>query len=343
MKNNRFLIALITLVSTIGNAQDYLYKNQNMVLGSLNPSFYGFGDSSKTGIMYSTEGFNQNTKMENKFAFAHHYFEDNSFSMAMDINSLQISSLGYSISTANLHYIYRTELNQDWVFNPSISAGYGNTRLDYNELVFEDQINVLTGSIVGISNDPIKINNNVNYFDVGAGVSFYNTNDLLGNQTNVFFGANIKHINRPETSINTNVNNKKDLLLSVQSGMELDINKYNQSILPYHSYMYLYNSFTKQGNKSRFDLYQQFILGNVGFGLNEHINNYEGFTISQFGTSLNVFIDQIEIGTNYSFQFGGNKFAGAAYNTFEVYIIFDFNPFKKNRRGDYSRFFDMNN
>jgi hypothetical protein len=55
-------------------------------MGGINPSFYGFGDSSKTGIMYSTEGFNQNTKMENKFAFAHHYFEDNSFSMAMDIN-----------------------------------------------------------------------------------------------------------------------------------------------------------------------------------------------------------------------------------------------------------------
>ena len=86
MKNNRFLIALITLVSTIGNAQDYLYKNQNMVLGSLNPSFYGFGDSSKTGIIYSTEGFNQNTKMENKFAFAHHYFEDKSFFIAIDIN-----------------------------------------------------------------------------------------------------------------------------------------------------------------------------------------------------------------------------------------------------------------
>jgi hypothetical protein len=107
--------------------------------------------------------------------------------------------------------------------------------------------------------------------------------------------------------------------------------------------MYLYNTFTKQGNKSRFDLYQQFILGNVGFGINEHINNYEGFSVSQIGTSLNVFIDQIEIGTNYSFQVGGNKFAGASYNTFEFYLIFDFNPFKKNRRGDYSRFFDMNN
>ena len=129
--------------------------------------------------------------------------------------------------------------------------------------------------------------------------------------------------------------------MSFQSGIQLDINKYNQGILPYYSYLYLYNSFTKQGSKTRFDLYQQFLLGNIGFGFNEHINNFDGFSISQFGTSLNVFIDEIEIGANYSFQFGGNKFAGTSYSTFELYIVFDFNPFKKKRRGDYSRFFDM--
>lgn len=339
MKKYLYIVLLLNIANSF--AQDYLYKNQNMVIGSINPSFYGFGDYSKTGLMYSTEGFDQSTRMENKFAFLQHYFDKNEFSLAFDVNNFQITNLGYSSTVANLHYIYRTELNQDWIFNPSVSAGYGNSRLDYNQLVFEDQINILTGSIVGISNDPININNYVNYFDVGAGVSFYNANDFLGDETKVFFGANAKHINRPETSFNTNSYNKKELLMSFQSGIQLDINKYNQGILPYYSYLYLYNSFTKQGSKTRFDLYQQFLLGNIGFGFNEHINNFDGFSISQFGTSLNVFIDEIEIGANYSFQFGGNKFAGTSYSTFELYIVFDFNPFKKKRRGDYSRFFDM--
>ena len=55
-----------------------------------------------------------------------------------------------------------------------------------------------------------------------------------------------------------------------------------------------------QAAKSRIDLYQEVILGNISLGLNQHVNNYEGITISQFGTSLSVFVEQIEFGINYS-------------------------------------------
>ena len=340
MKNNNSFLLLILLISTTVFSQDYIYKNQNVVMGSMNPSFYGFGDSSKAGIIYSTEGFNQNTKLDNKFAYLNHFFENYDFSLALDVSSQQISSLGYSITSTNLHYIYKTKLNEQWVFNPSVSAGYGNTKLDYNSLIFEDQLNALTGSIAGVSNDPIKINNNVNFLDVGAGVSFYNTGDVFNNDSHVMIGANIKHINRPETSFNTNASNVKDLFISFQTGVQYDINKYDQGFLPYYSYLFFYNTFSKQGSKSRVDLYQEAILGNVGFGLNQHFNNYGGFTVSQFGTSLNIYIEEIQIGANYSFEMG-RKIGGTPYNTFEMYIIFDFNPLKKNRRGDNSKFFDM--
>jgi UDP-2-acetamido-3-amino-2,3-dideoxy-glucuronate N-acetyltransferase len=41
--------------------------------------------------------------------------------------------------------------------------------LDYSSLVFEDQINVLTGYIAGVSRDPVNVDNRINYLDVGAG------------------------------------------------------------------------------------------------------------------------------------------------------------------------------
>ena len=83
--------------------------------------------------------------------------------------------------------------------------------------------------------------------------------------------------------------------MSLQSGYERDLNPYGQSaFLPENSYLYLYNSFTKQGTKSRLDLYQELILGNISFGINEHFNKYDGFTVSQLGTSLSVFIEEIE-------------------------------------------------
>ena len=322
------------LLSASVFGQDYIYKNQNKVMGSMNPSFYGFGDTSKAGLIYSTEGFNQNSKIDNKFGFANYFFEDKEFSLAIDANLLQISSLGYATASANLHYIYKATLSNDWVFNPSISAGFGNSSLNFNSLVFEDQINVLTGSIAGVSNDPINIDNKVNFFDVGAGA-------VVHNGENIFFGMNLKHINRPETSFNGNASNKKDMFMSVQAGYEYDLNPYTRGILPDYSYLFLYNSFSKQGSKTRFDIYQEAILGNVSFGINQHFNNYEGFSVSQFGTSLTVFVEEIEFGVNYSVEMGNKNLTGAAFNTFEIYITFDFNPFKKNKRGNNSRFYDM--
>jgi type IX secretion system PorP/SprF family membrane protein len=316
-------------------AQDFTMKNQNKVMGTINPSFYGFGDSSKAGIIYSTEGYNEGSKIENRFGFANHYFENSEFSLALDVNSTKITQLGFSTTQANLHYIYKAQLSYEWTFNPSISVGYGNSRLDYSSLVFEDQINVLTGYIAGVSRDPVNIDNKINYLDIGAGA-------VVHNNQNMFFGFNLKHINNPETSFNSNASNKKDMFMSFQSGYEKDLNPYGQStFLPENSYLYLFNSFSKQGAKTRFDLYQEAILGNISFGINEHFNKYDGFSVSQMGTSLSIFIEEIEVGANYSFDIGSKKVGGTTYNTFELYVTFDFNPFKKNRRGNNSRFYDM--
>ena len=141
--------------------QDFALKNQNKVMGIVNPSFYGFGDSSKAGIIYSTEGYNEGSKIENRFGFANHYFENSEFSLALDVNSTKITQLGFSTTQANVHYIYKAQLSYEWTFNPSISVGYGNSRLDYSSLVFEDQINVLTGYIAGVSRDPVNIDNKI--------------------------------------------------------------------------------------------------------------------------------------------------------------------------------------
>lgn len=330
-------ISIVLVITVFQNsfAQDFTMKNQNKIIGSINPSFYGFGNTSKAGIIYGTEGYNEGTKIENRFGFANHFFEDSEFSLAFDVNSTKITQLGFSTTQANLHYIYKAQLSYEWTFNPSVSIGYGNSRLDYSSLVFEDQINVLTGYIAAVSRDPVNVENRINYMDIGAA-------GVIHNNRNMFFGLSVKHINRPETSFNSASSNKKEMFMSFQSGYEKDLNPYEQSaFLPENSYLYLYNSFTKQGTKSRFDLYQELILGNISIGINEHFNKYDGFSVSQMGTSFSIFIEEIEVGANYSLDIGSKKVGGTTYNSFELYVTFDFNPFKKNRRGNNSRFYDM--
>ena len=332
MKFKSLYIGVVLLAANLGFAQDNTIKNQNKIMGAQNPSFYAFGDSSKAGVLTGVEGFNDSSKIETKFAFVNHFFSQSDFSLALDVKTIDVNSLGYAVSSANLHYIYRTQLNYKWTFNPSVSIGYGNSTLNYNNLIFEDQINVLTGSVAGVTIDPVNIDGKINYFDIAAGFSVHNSENL-------FFGLNAKHLNTPDTSFNSTAKNKRELLLSLQAGYELDLNPYDQGILPSFSYLFLYNSFTMQGVQSRIDLFQEVILGNISIGLNQHVNNYEGITISQFGTSLSLFVQQIELGFNYSIDMGSTGPVGTDFNSFELYITFDFNPDNKNKRGDNSRFY----
>ena len=334
MKLKSFCLYVTIIAYSFGFAQDNTIKNQNKVMGTQNPSFYAFGDSSKAGVLTGFEGFSDSSKINTNLAFVNHYFEEGNFSLALDIKTVDVASLGYSLSSANLHYIYRTQFSYKWTFNPSVSIGYGSSSLNYNNLIFEDQINVLTGTIAGVSIDPVNVDDQINYFDLAAGFS-------LHNNENLFFGLNAKHLNTPDTSFNSTAKNKKELLLSLQAGYEYDLNPYAQGVLPSYSYLFLYNSLTLQGAKSRIDLFQELILGNVSVGLNQHINNFEGISISQFGTSLSLFVQQIELGVNYSIDMGSTGPEGSDFNSFELYITFDFNPDNKNKRGDNSRFYGM--
>jgi hypothetical protein len=137
--------------------QEYFYNNQNKITGTINPSFYGFSETPQIGIIYGKESIvNGDTTIENSFAFGSTFFEDYNFTLALDVNLFQINALGYSVSQINAHYIYKTKISYDWTLNSSISVGYGNNKLDFSSLVFEDQIDVLTGN-ADFSGTKVKI------------------------------------------------------------------------------------------------------------------------------------------------------------------------------------------
>jgi len=317
-------------------SQEYFYTNQNKISGTINPSFYGFDESSQLGVIYGNQNIaNSDSNIENTFAFGSTYFEDFNFSIAFDVNLFKINDLGYSTTQANLHYIYKTKLTYNWILNASISVGYGNSKVDFSSLVFQDQIDVFTGNISGLTIDPVNASNKVGYVDIGAGFHVHNSKNL-------FVGLNVKHVNQPDISFNSETSNKKDLFLSLQAGYEYDLNPYQQNRLPPNSFLFLYASASKQATKSRIDFYQEAILDNFSIGINQHINNYLGTSIATFGASASVFLEQLEIGANYSFELESKKLTGVAYNYFELFMIFDFLKLDSHGRGNNSRFFNFN-
>ena len=94
MKLKSLYICLVILGYNFGFSQDNIIKNQNKIMGAQNPSFYAFGDSSKAGVLTGFEGFTDASKIETKFGFVNHFFEQSNFSLALDVKTIDVNSLG---------------------------------------------------------------------------------------------------------------------------------------------------------------------------------------------------------------------------------------------------------
>ena len=99
------------------------------------------------------------------------------------------------ISTA-----YHKALNEDGYSQIGLGfqGMYGQKRLDWSKLVFEDQLTPLGFDLTTPSADISSLNNsNISYFDVNAGIIYtVSTTD----KNNFYVGASMYHINRPKES-----------------------------------------------------------------------------------------------------------------------------------------------
>jgi hypothetical protein len=141
--------------------------------------------------------------------------------------------------------------------------------------------------------------------------------------------------------LNDELGDNKEILISVQGGLEIDLNPFRRSFLPADSFLFLYGSATKQAKKSRVDFYQEAVIDNFSIGINQHINNYENASISTLGVSASIFLNQVEIGGNYSFEVDSKQLTGVPYNYFEVFILFDFYDLRLSRNRNNSRFYNF--
>ena len=136
-----------------------------------------------------------------------------------------------------------------------------------------------------------------------------------------------------------NTNDVKELFVSLQAGYELNINPLESNYLPENSFLFFYGSFSKQGIKSRVSLHQEILLDSFSLGINQQLNSYQGVTLGALGSTASVFLNQIEIGLNYTFEIESKKITATPYNYFEIFIAFDFSKkLGKFHKGNNARF-----
>ncbi len=331
MQTKRLILLLMVFLSlshwALGQ-EDYIV-NQAKFLQKSNPSFFGMNQLNRVGVLYNSLKINEATSMDNKYAFGSIAFQDKNFSLGLDINSFRLNDSGLTSSLANFSYVYKIQLSNYTYFLPGLTVGLGSSRVNVENLIFEDQLNTSTGFISTESIDPLApIISGVNYFDLGASFIIHNEFYMVG--------LSLKHLNKPNISYNKEVPYAKPISIGVQAGYEFNINPFERRFLPRFSYLYTFLNVRKYGDSTYFGLAEEFQLGEFSFGFTQQGASINSFAINNIGITMGLALENFDFGIHYNFP---NRKPGTVYapSVFEFSIIFDFSIYRRNNRGLYKK------
>lgn len=157
----------------------------------LNPAFSGTSVDHRFQANYRNQ-WPQVTNAFQTYAFSYDYNLD-------QLNSgLGVLLLVDKAGTANLQsqqvnfqYSYKVHFSDQWVLSTGLNFGLGTRSIDYNKLIFYNELDFLQGG--GLPPDKRSDVERASYFDFGGGMLAYNRKFWIG------FAAS--HLNRPNRSL----------------------------------------------------------------------------------------------------------------------------------------------
>lgn len=281
MKIKLLLLLILHGLTTTVSAQDPIFTQYFLVPQTLNPGFTGLLEDWHVGLIHRTQWPNMDRQIDTDYVFANTYAGINS-GIGVTLLSNREKFTSYSLTQLNGVYAHKVALSDDWYFRPGIEVGYGRKDFNFGGLVLEDQINGNTGAINSQSVDPTFRNRSINYLDISAGMLFH-TED-------VWIGASLKHLNKPNISFTGENNLPLEMFLSVHGGWEFDIYGYQSTFLPEGSRMLMTFNYMRQGEFNRLDAGTAMIFRDWTIGATVVTNPEGKSNNSHFVTSVNPFV-----------------------------------------------------
>jgi|SRR5690554_1492816 len=277
------LVFVVTIYAA--RAQDPIFSQSNYVQETLNPGFTGFEDDDRiyAGILSRLQWPNLDLKLTTQYAFVNKSYDYGPrLGFGLGINAVwQYESFNnYSYYQMNVNYAQRVNLNGGWYFRPGLEVGVGNKSNRFRNLTLADQININTGTINPVSIDPLSNNTSNPYFmDFSAGVVF-ERQEFQGNT--YWFGASVKHLNRPNISFVKGEEVPLDIFYSIHGNYRFPF-LLEDSIMMTVNYM-------QQGGYNRLDVGSFFQMNQLLLGLTAATNPARNDQNSHLLTSINAFI-----------------------------------------------------
>ncbi|WP_417358008.1 PorP/SprF family type IX secretion system membrane protein [Flavobacterium sp.] len=312
------IITIIILAFNTTWAQDPIFTQYFMVPQTVNPGFTGFMETTSIGVMHRTQWPDASLKINSDYAFLNTWSEEMNSGFGVNFLSQRESFTNYQLSQVNASYAYRVQISDYWYFHPALEVGFGTKSYGFQNLVLEDQLNLGTGVIDATSIDPLALNEKITFFDIGAGVLF--------NNEECWFGASLKHLNKPNISFMQAGNLPLEMLFSLNAGYEFKLSNFTNTFLPYNSKLLFTANYMQQAKYNRFDLGMGIIFERVFVGAIAATNPAKNNGNSNLLTSINPYFglkyEHFKVG--YSYDILTNKM-GRTGGIHEFSLIYQFN------------------
>lgn len=309
-------IILILLLISFSElwAQDPVFTQFYAAPTILNPAFAGSRNSTRFSLGYRNQWLGVKSDFNSFYASGDAYIGSINSGVGANIINQKEARTNYSYTQLNLMYSRHLKLDENWSLFPGISFGYALRQFNFNGLLFEDQIDLGSGS-TNPTQDEFAERGNIHIFDISAGFVLYHTN--------AWFGLSAKHLNKPNISFVEEQELTLNMFISVHGGYRFtlaDKSEFDQN--PYGTYLFLTMNYMNQGPYNRLDLGAEFEISNFFVGMLSSISTGQQLETSDLLLSVNPLmgmqIKQFKIGLSYDFPLSsiGNN-AGTAEITLQ--------------------------
>jgi len=218
---------LLLLLAINMDAQDPIYSQYYTAPLQLNPAFAGNTDYPLFHANYRLQWPAIAQAYTTYSASYDQYFDRTRSGLGFQVLSDDAGNgILKTIKLAGI-YSYRIQFDADYNLKIGLEAGYIQTRLDWNKLVFSDQLDPSTGIITSGGSiipsteiQPDRLSSGI--LDVSSGILFYSPL--------YYVGLSFKHINTPENSLLGSSDSFVGLptRFSLHGGMQINFDRGNK-------------------------------------------------------------------------------------------------------------------
>ena len=184
----------------------------------LNPALAGSGECGRINLNYR----NQWPELSNAYTTYNASYDQSlpgiNSGFGVQLMSDQQGDGALSRTTAAIFYVYKLKVSEPININFGVKVAYYQEHLNWDKLIFADQINSATGEVSNPSNEtpPSSFDISVIDFSAGAVMSYY---DMF------FVGLAVDHLTQPQMSFYDDPDSKLDMKLTVHGSANINLSE----------------------------------------------------------------------------------------------------------------------